>query len=110
MTSVLHLKSHGQSNTFSDPRRARTRSETTNVLLYYIEILKTIYIYISFYILKTQKIIYIEPTLVLTRVCQTWAMHHADTPTTLPELSSPTQPRWNKSIISPYATFITGRP
>ena len=60
--------------------------------------------------MKTQKILCIEPTLVLTRVCQTWAMHHADTPTTLPELSSPIQPRWSENIISPYATSITGRP
>ena len=60
--------------------------------------------------MKTQKILCIEPTLVLTRVCQTWAMHHADTPTTLPELLSPVQPRWSESIISPYATSITGRP
>ena len=49
-------------------------------------------IHISFYIFENQKIVYTEPTLVLTRVCQTWAMHHADTPTTLPELSSPIQP------------------
>ena len=44
------------------------------VFLYY-----TIYIsrfeniiHISFYNIKTKKIIYVEPTLVLTRVCPTW--------------------------------------
>ena len=95
---------------FSEPRRARTRSETTSVLLYYIQILKTIYIYIGFYILKTRKIIYTKPTLVLTRVCQAWAMHHANTPTTLSELSSLIQPRWSESIISSYVTSITNRP
>ena len=42
-----------------------------------------------FLYLENQKIIYTELTLVLTRVCQTWAMYHADTPTTLSELSSP---------------------
>ena len=31
-------------------------------------------IYISFYSKKIPKIIYIEPTLVLTRVCPTWAI------------------------------------
>ena len=67
-------------------------------------------IHISFYIFENQKIVYIEPTLVLTQVCQTWTMHHADTPTTLLELSSPIQPRWSESIISPYATSIIGRP
>ena len=49
-----------------------------------------------FLYLKNQKIIYTKPTLVLTRVCQTWAMHHADTPTTFPELSSPIQPQWSE--------------
>ena len=60
--------------------------------------------------LKNQKIIYTELTLVLTRVCQIWAMHHADTLTTFPELSSPIQPRWSKIIIFSYATSITSRP
>ena len=54
--------------------------------------------------------IYTEPTLVLTRVCRTWTMHHADTRTTLSELSSPIQPQWSENIIFPYATSITGRP
>ena len=54
--------------------------------------------------------IYTESTLVLTRVCQTWAMHHTDTPTTLPELSSPIQSRWSESIISLYATSIIDCP
>ena len=58
--------------------------------------------------MKTQKILCIEPTLVLTRVCQTWAMHHADTPTTLPELLSPVQPRWSESIICHAPTRKTG--
>ena len=39
--------------------------------------------------LKIRKYIYTEPTLVLTRVCQPWVMHHADIPITLPELPSP---------------------
>ena len=38
------LKTNGQSKTFPKPRRAKTRSETTSVLLYYVYILKTIYI------------------------------------------------------------------
>ena len=50
------------------------------------------------------------PTLVLTQICQTWAMHHTDTLTTLPELLSVIQPRWSENIISLYATFITDRP
>ena len=107
---ISYLETHGRSKTFSNPRRTRTRSKTTSVLLYYIQILKTIYIYIGFYILKTKKKIYTVPTLVLTRVCQTQVMHHIDTPTTFSELSSPIQPRWSESIISPYATSITGRP
>ena len=53
-------------------------------------------IHISFYIFENQKIVYTEPTLVLIRVCQTWAMHHADIPTTLPELSSPIQSQWSE--------------
>ena len=57
-------------------------------------------IYISFYILEIQNI-YIEPTLVLIRVCQTWMMHHADTPTTLPELTSLIQSQWSE-ILSPH--------
>ena len=109
VVSVSHLKAHGQSKIFSDPRRARTRLETTSVLLYYIYILKTIYIH-KFLYFENQKVIYTEPTLVLTRVCQAWAMHHADTPTTFPELSSPIQSRWSESIISLYATSITGCP
>ena len=36
--------------------------------------------------------------------------HHVDTPTTLPELSTPIQPRWNENNISPYATSAIGRP
>ena len=57
-------------------------------------------IHISFYILEIQKI-YIEPTLVLTQVYQTWAMHHADTLTTLPDLPSVIQPQWSE-ISSPH--------
>ena len=67
------FKTNGRSKTFSEFRRARTRSETTSVfVLYYIYRFENI-IHISFYSKKTQKIIYIEPTLVLTRVCPTWA-------------------------------------
>ena len=36
--------------------------------------------------------------------------HHVDTPTTLPELSIPIQPRWSESNISPYSTSVIGRP
>ena len=66
------LKTNGRSKTFSESRRARTRSETTSVLLYYIYVyLKTMCIF-NVYNMKIQKTIYIEPTLVLTRVCPTW--------------------------------------
>ena len=106
MVSILHLKAYGRSRTFSEPRRAKTRSETTNVFVYTIYRFEII-IHIRFYSMKTQKIIYIDPTLVLTRVCQTWMMHHVNTPITLPELSSPLQPRWSESIISPYTTCNT---
>ena len=44
------------------------------------------------------------------RVCQTWAIHHANTPTTLPKLSSPIQPWWSENNISSYATSITNHP
>ena len=64
----------------------------------------------KFLYLENPENIYTEPTLVLTQVCQTWAMDHANTPTTLSELSSPIQPQWSENIISPYATSITGRP
>ena len=67
------FKTNGRSKTFSKPCQARTRSETTSVFaLYYIYRFENI-LYISFYNKKTQKIIYIEPTLVLTWVCPTWA-------------------------------------
>ena len=49
---------------------------------------------------ENQKIIYAEPTLMLNRACQTQAMHHADTPTTLSELTSLIQPQWSE-ISSP---------
>ena len=75
----------------------------------YIDFKNNIHLYKCLY-LENQEITYTEPTLVLTRICQTWAMHHADTPTTLPELSSPIQSRWSENTISPYATSITGRP
>ena len=52
------LKTHERSKILSEPYRTMTRSETTNVPLYYIYILKIIYIYIGFYILKTIKYIY----------------------------------------------------
>ena len=59
----------------------------------YIDFENNIHIHIhrSLY-LENQKIIYTELTLVLTQVCPTWVMHHTNTPTTLPELSSLTQP------------------
>ena len=53
---------------------------------------------------------YTVPTLVLTRVCRPWVMHHVDTPTTLPELTSLKQPRWSEITISPYAASNTDRP
>ena len=57
-------------------------------------------IHISFYKFEIQKIyICTKPTLVLTWVCQTWVMHHVDTPTTLPELTSPKQPRWSETSL-----------
>ena len=46
---------------------------------------------------------YIVPTLVLTRVCRPWVMHHVDTPTTFSELTSPKQPRWSEIAVSLYA-------
>ena len=65
---------------------------------------------ISFDILKTQKNkIHCAHTGVDPGMSQ-HGRHHVDTQTTLPELSSPTQPRWSESNISPYATSITGRP
>ena len=42
---------------------------------------------------ENQKISYTMPTLVLTRVCRAWVMHHDDTPITIPRLKSPQQPR-----------------
>ena len=60
------MKDIGRSKTFSEPHRARTRTETTSVLFILHIDLK---IYISFVIIKTLKIIYTVPTLVLTRVC-----------------------------------------
>ena len=75
----------------------------------YIAFKNNILLYKCLY-LENQEITYTEPTLILTQVCQTWAMHHVDTPTTLSELSSPKQPRWSENIISPYATSIIGRP
>ena len=65
-------------------------------------------IHIAF-ILENQNT-YTVPTLVLTRVCQPWVMHHVDTPTTLPELTSPKQPRWSEISVSPYAASNSGRP
>ena len=100
------FKTNARSKTFSEPRRARTRLETTSVfVLYYIYRFENI-IHISFCNKKTQKIVYIEPTLVLTQ----HGRQHVDTPTTLLELSSPIQPRWSENEVSPYATFIIGRP
>ena len=51
--------------------------------------------------MKNQKIIFTKPTLLLTRECQAWMMHHADTPTTLLKLSSLIQTRWSE-ISSPH--------
>ena len=50
------------------------------------------------------------PTLVLTWVYRPWVMHHVDTPTTLPELTSLKQPRWSAISVSPYAASISDRP
>ena len=87
MVLVLLLEAHGRSKTLFESYRARTRSKSTSVLLYYIQILKQ---YINkFLYYENQKIIYTEPTLVLTRECQAQVMHHADTPTTLLELPFP---------------------
>ena len=73
MVFTLFFKTNGRSKMFSEPRRARTRSETTSVfVLYYVYIFENM-VHISIYSTKTQKIVYIEPTLVLTRVCPTWA-------------------------------------
>ena len=47
---------------------------------------------------------------MLTQVCRPWVMSHVDTPTTLPELTSPKQPWWSEITVSPYATSNTGRP
>ena len=84
----LFFKTHGRSKTFSEYRRAKTKSETTSV---------PFIIHINFYIMKTKKISYTVPTLVLTRVCRPWVMYHGDTPTTLSELTSLQQPRWSES-------------
>ena len=92
----LFFKTHGQSKSFSEHCRAQTKSKTTSVpFIIHIDF-KNI-IHIDFYIMKTKKISYTVPTLVLTRVCRTWVMHHNDTPTTLPELRSSKQPRWSES-------------
>ena len=92
----LFFKTHGQSKSFFENRRAKMKSETTSVLFIIHIDFKNI-IHIDFYIMKTKKISYTVPTLVLTRVCRTWVMHHNDTPTTLPELTSSKQPRWSES-------------
>ena len=48
-------------------------------------------------------------TLVLIRVCRPLVMHNVDTPTTLPELTSPKQPRWSEIAVSPYEASNSGR-
>ena len=47
--------------------------------------------------MKTKKISYTVPTLVLTWVCRPWVIYHDNTQTTLPELISPKQPWWSES-------------
>ena len=64
---------------------------------------------VSFYIFGNHKIIHTVPTLVLTRVCRTWAMHHVDTPTTLPELSPIIQPQWSEKHL-PICDLYIDRP
>ena len=67
-------------------------------------------IIISFDIMKSQKNrIYCAHTSVDPGMSQHWR-HHVDTPTTLPELSTPIQPRWSEHNISPYATSSIGHP
>ena len=81
---------HGRSKTFSEHHRARTMSETTSVS-FIIHIYFQNILYINFYICKITVL-----TLVLTQVCRLWVMYHVDTPTTVPKLISPKQPRWSK--------------
>ena len=67
----------------------------------YIDFKRNI-ISVGFDIIKKPENNIIEPTLVLTRVCRAWAMQHADTPTTLPELSFPIQPWWSEIRKTPH--------
>ena len=67
------------------------------------------YTYTQVLYTENRKIIYCAHTGVDSSM-STWAMHHADTPTTLLELSSPIQSWWSESIISSYATSIISRP
>ena len=93
---------------FFEHHRVRTISEATGAFFYNIIDFQNI-VHISFYIIKLKNT-YIVPTLVLTQVCRPRVMNHVDTPTTLPELTSPKQPRWSEITISPYAASNTGRP
>ena len=65
------LKTNGRSKTFSEHRRARTRSETTSFFLYYIYIFENHMCIFNVYNMKIKKTVYIEITLVLTRICPT---------------------------------------
>ena len=80
------------------------------VLFYSTYRFENININISFDILKTQKNrIHCAHTGVDPGMSQ-HGRHHVDIPTTLPELSTPTQSRWSENSISPYATSKIGRP
>ena len=80
------------------------------VLFYSTYRFENININISFDILKLKKNrIHCAHTGVDPGMSQ-HGRHHADTPTTLPELSTPIQPWWSEYNISPYATSTIGRP
>ena len=82
---------------FPEQHRTRTLSGTTSVL-FIIHIDFQSIIHIDF-ILESQKYIYCAHTGV-DPVCQPWVMHHIDTPTTLPKLTSPktTSVEWNNCL------------